>query len=302
MNSNHFTIGVALILGATALLSGDQAANAQHHHGGHHHGGGHYHGGHHHGFGHGHGLGHVHGSGHLHGLTHHHHSGYLQHPYGYYDFYPRGYYLRTYSYFPSRPGDSYAYAVPPQFGYYGGELHSHDHTASDSQRSPGPISRADELAVRLVREANSMCLELHHNYQHNPGFKEIYRRAYEVLSTAKYLHDLEHSGSREKLMQSVAELDASFRNLQQDVATWTAHRHRQIGYGGLQDKFAAVDTTLGALMGELTPRRAAVPDEPVPPSDPAATIGLDEEPNVLPPALNEPTERDRVLPPPPNSF
>ena len=41
----------------------------------------------------------------------------------------------------------------------------------------GGFSRCEDLSGRLESEVNNFCLDLHYNYQHNPGFGESYREA-----------------------------------------------------------------------------------------------------------------------------
>ena len=42
----------------------------------------------------------------------------------------------------------------------------------------GGYAHIDDLSWRLERLANELCLDLHYNYKHNPGFAESYRAAY----------------------------------------------------------------------------------------------------------------------------
>jgi hypothetical protein len=134
---------------------------------------------------------------------------------------------------------------------FGEEDHSHDHTGSNERHVFGGFSHIDDLTMQLSQEANLLCYELHYNYQHNPGFSQTYREAYEILTTAKYLHGLEHSGNREKLRRAATELDQLFHHVESDVESWTAHHHRQVGFGGLGDKLQAVETTLHHLLDDV---------------------------------------------------
>ncbi len=144
------------------------------------------------------------------------------------------------------------YYSAPQTTYYSGETHSHNHAAVQSTSSAfGSYSHIDDLTIQLSREANLLCLELHYNFQHNPGFSQTYREAYEILTTANYLHGLEHSGNRERMRTTAIELDGLFHHVQGDVVAWTAHAHRQVGYGGLEGKLNAVENTLHHLMNDV---------------------------------------------------
>lgn len=60
----------------------------------------------------------------------------------------------------------------------------------------GGYAHVDDLSGRLERLANELCLDLHYNYRHNSGFADVYREAYQVLDTAKYIHAKEHQGDR----------------------------------------------------------------------------------------------------------
>jgi hypothetical protein len=135
----------------------------------------------------------------------------------------------------------------------------------------GAFSHIDELTRQLSREANALCLELHYNHQHNPGFTQTYREAYEIWTTAKYLHGLEHSGNREKLKQTAVELDKLFHHVQGDVVDWTAHHHRQVGFGGLADKLDAVEATLHHLLDDVGVR-SQFPDAPDSENAPVASL------------------------------
>jgi hypothetical protein len=174
-----------------------------------------------------------------------------QHYHGHYHQAP-GHYHRHYDHYDYHPGPTvyypHSHSAPAHYGYEG---HSHDHTGSNYRRVFGAFSHIDELTMQLTREANSLCKELYYNFQHNPGFAQTYREAYEILTTAKYLHGLEHSGNREKIKQAATELDGLFHHVESDVVDWTAHHHRQIGYGGLEYKLRAVESTLHHLMSDV---------------------------------------------------
>ncbi|MGC1275447.1 MAG: hypothetical protein WBC44_17200 [Planctomycetaceae bacterium] len=166
----------------------------------------------------------------------------------------------TPSYYPPRttyvqPQSSYG---RPSYGSaygsgYGG--HSYDHQsggyATGYRGTYGGYSHVDDLAVQLEEQANLMCLEMHYNYQHNPGYRETYREAYEILTTAKYIHGLEHAGNRDRIRQAVLELDPLFHHVQEDVRHWTRHDHRPLGGGSLKIKMVAVEETLHHLMNDV---------------------------------------------------
>jgi hypothetical protein len=115
----------------------------------------------------------------------------------------------------------------------------------------GGYSHVDDLAGRLERQANELCLDLHHNYRHNAGFAETYREAYQILSTAKYIHAKEHQGDRDEVARRLDELDGLLHHVQDDVNGWSRRQRRQIGQSGLQTKLTQVEATLHHLMHDV---------------------------------------------------
>jgi hypothetical protein len=115
----------------------------------------------------------------------------------------------------------------------------------------GGYSHVDDLAGRLQRQANELCLDLHHNYRHNAGFATTYREAYQILSTAKYIHAKEHQGERDEVARRVDELDGLLHHVQDDVKGWSRRHRRQIGRTGVQTKLALVEATLHHLMHDV---------------------------------------------------
>lgn len=190
------------------------------------------------------------------------HGGHYHYQPGHYDYHaptysqPRPIYVQPQPSYvvPSRP----SYVSPPRTSYYSGEGHSHNHAGNHAPAriTYGGFSHIDDLAATLESQANDLCLELHYNYQHNPGFRETYREAYEILTTAKYIHGLEHAGNRDKIRQAVGELDGLFHHVQSDVAGWTGHHHRPVGHGGLTAKLEDVEETLHHLMDDVGVRSA----------------------------------------------
>ena len=158
-------------------------------------------------------------------------------------------------------------SVQAQWGYGYDSHHHHDHYQDyqhdyqhhgpqnhTAYRAPsfGGYSQIDVLADRMQQEANLFCLELHYNYQHNPGYRQTYREAYEILTVAKYIHGLEHSGNREKIRSAIIEMDDLFHHiLRDDIATWTPHHHRRIGIGGLNGKLENLEETMHHLMDDV---------------------------------------------------
>jgi hypothetical protein len=115
----------------------------------------------------------------------------------------------------------------------------------------GGYAHVDDLAARLERLANQLCLELHYNYRHNPGFDHVYREAYQVLATAKYIHAKEHQGDRAEVARRLDEVDGLFHHVQEQVGQWTRRHVRQIGRSGVQAKLNTVEATLHHLMHDV---------------------------------------------------
>jgi hypothetical protein len=140
----------------------------------------------------------------------------------------------------------------------------------------GGYAHVDDLAGRLERQMNQLCLDLHYNYQHNADFAATYREAYQILETAKYIHDKEHQGDRDEVARRLDEVDGLFHHVEADVADWSRRQKRQIGLGGAKAKLEAVEATLHHLMHDVG-------------------VSGDHEPPALPPP-----SREEVAPPPGN--
>lgn len=184
------------------------------------------------------------------------HAGHYHYQPGHHDYHDPSYAQRRSIYTQSRPTyiqPQPSYISPPRTSYYQGEDHSHEHAGNHgpTRITYGGFSHVDDIAATLEAQANDLCLELHYNYQHNPGFRKTYREAYEILTTAKYIHGLDHSGNRDKVRQSVNELDGLIHHVQSDVAGWTGHHHRPVGHGGLAAKLEDVQETLHHLMDDV---------------------------------------------------
>lgn len=140
----------------------------------------------------------------------------------------------------------------------------------------GGYAHVDDLAGRLERIANQLCLDLHYNYRQNPGFKEVYREAYRILETAKYIHAKENQSDKAEVARRVDELDGLFHNLQGEIQGWSRIPNRQIGEGGAQAKMTGVEATLHHLMNDVgvkgshgapEPAQAPASEEVAPPPE-----------------------------------
>jgi hypothetical protein len=108
----------------------------------------------------------------------------------------------------------------------------------------GSFSHVDDLSGRLATMANELCLELHHNYGHNPGFAPIYAEAYQILDAAKYAHSKEHQGDRAGLARTLGGLDPLFHHVQEEMAAWNRDEHKTIGQLTIDDKLQQMEALL----------------------------------------------------------
>lgn len=115
----------------------------------------------------------------------------------------------------------------------------------------GGFSHVDDLASRLETLCNEFCLDLHYNYSHNPGFRETYVEAYEILQVAKFIHSAEHQNDRQAIASRLKGLDELFHHVQDDARGWDRHDHRQIGQLGIITKMDMIETTLHHLMNDV---------------------------------------------------
>jgi len=138
----------------------------------------------------------------------------------------------------------------------------------------GEFSHVDELAAQLERLMNELCLDLHYNYSHNPGFHETYAEAYSLFQTAQFIHASEHNYDRGAIQSRIGGADALMHHIQDDVNGWSRVPHRQIGTLGMVTKLEMIEDTLHHLMQdvgvslttglEIPPPPAIVPVAPAP--------------------------------------
>ncbi|WP_425399227.1 hypothetical protein [Aeoliella sp.] len=272
---NKFPARLFSVVAATTLLLWQTpVAVAQHghgHHGGHGHFGGHIGGGHYGGHDHhgGHGFGHSFGHVDVHIGRHfvvphydrHHHGSYWVDSGAYY------YQPRTYAVTPN----THVVAKPIAIEF-------------------GGFSQVDDLSGRLERLANELCLDLHYNYAHNPGFNETYREAYQILDAAKSMHVKEHQDDREEIARQVQALDPLFHHVQGEVRGWSRKHQKQIGQAGIVTKIDSMEALLHHLMndigvkphdGDATESAPAPQSEEVaPPPPPPAAVNVPPPPTV----------------------
>ncbi len=194
-----------------------------------------------HSHGHGHGHGHSHGNAHNQSHGHGHHSSHIghhfvlphvdrHHHHGTYWVDSGQYYYQPQTYVANPGTHIVAKPIAVEFGSY---------------------SHVDDLAGRLERLANELCLDLHYNYSHNSGFAEAYREAYQILNTAKYIHAREHQSDRQDVARRLAELDPLFHHVSAEVARWSRQDRRQVGQAGLMGKLETIEATMHHLMNDV---------------------------------------------------
>lgn len=130
----------------------------------------------------------------------------------------------------------------------------------------GGFKQCDDLAGRLERELNQLCLELHYNYGHNAGFAHVYREAYGLLQAAKQIHTLEHQGNRDAIRATVSRLDEGFHHVQEEMARFTRQMTRQIGSDDLVEEVSASEAILHHLcyVAGIKPHDAGNQPAPLP--------------------------------------
>jgi hypothetical protein len=143
----------------------------------------------------------------------------------------------------------------------------------------GSYARYQDLSGRLEILANEMLLDLHHNYQHNIGFEETYREAYQILDMAKFIHAADHTRDGAAMRDMLIKLDPLFHHVQNDVKGWSRVHHRQVGNLGIVTKMEMVDSVLHHLMNDVGVSEKDLAQSPSPSTQPS---GVEQAP---PPTL-----------------
>lgn len=127
----------------------------------------------------------------------------------------------------------------------------------------GGYARFEDLSGRLETEVNRLCLDMHYNYQHNPGYAESYREAYSLLESARFVHAKEHQGDRDAIRHHVTQMDQAMHHVLEEIRPWSRQNRRQVAYGGIIEKSSAVEAVLHHLCYDvgIEPHGA---DEPAP--------------------------------------
>ncbi len=115
----------------------------------------------------------------------------------------------------------------------------------------GSFSHVDDLASRFETLSNEFCLNLHHNYSHDPGFRETYREAYQMLQIAKYIHAAEHQLDRRAIQKQLRGVDQLFHHIQEDVRGWSRFHRGQIEHKEIVSQMTRIESTLHHLMNDV---------------------------------------------------
>ena len=111
----------------------------------------------------------------------------------------------------------------------------------------GGHSHVEDLSGRLATEANDLCLDMHYNYQQNPGFAETYREAYSLLDAAKFLYATENQADRDAVRQHVAQMHEQMHHVQGEIQQWSRQHVHQIASGGAIEKASSAEAVLHHL-------------------------------------------------------
>lgn len=160
--------------------------------------------------------------------------------------------------------DQYQYVVPPAQKYGAFYLHDdkryytprHQDDGHHDEQRPVPVEfggfkHHQELAERLDALSNELCLDLHHNYSQNHGFKDIYREAYELRQAAKFIHDSEHREDHKGIQRSATTIDKLFHHVQAEITDWQSQNQRTIGRYSLAAKMEEMEAVIHHLIFDV---------------------------------------------------
>ena len=143
--------------------------------------------------------------------------------------------------------------------------------------SHGGFSQVEDLAARLEMMTNELCLDLHHNYRHNTGFRYTYRDVYDVYQLAKYINSLQKEGSQEEIARRLDGLDRLFHFVRDDVRSWERQHFRRVGDLDANAKIERIEAAIHHLMNDVGVKLAANPVEPPAPENLVDLPPLPEE-------------------------
>lgn len=142
---------------------------------------------------------------------------------------------------------------------------SHDHGSRYRHNS---FVYIDELAIQMQNDASRVCWEMFHHFRAAPGYRVIYREAYEMYTTSRYIHSLAHHGAQmTTVRRTVQGLDGLFHHLEGDfrgLKAWSESRHRHVSTAHLRTAMSRMNQTLHALYDAVGLHDRGAPP-PVPP-------------------------------------
>jgi hypothetical protein len=131
-------------------------------------------------------------------------------------------------------------------------LHHLMHDAGIPAHGDEPVHGDDLASRRLETLVRQVCLDLHHNYSHNPGFARTYAEAYQMLDAAQFVYaaherrDFDHRA----VFARLDEIEATVHHLQDDVRHWTRYPQREVGQGDVAWKLDRIDATVQELRND----------------------------------------------------
>lgn len=157
----------------------------------------------------------------------------------------------------------------------------------------GHCSRMTDLAGRFELLTHEACLDLYHNYSHEPQFQATYGDVYRVFRIARQLHATPDI-PEQALQQQLAEADGLLHHIQNTVTSMSAARRRQVGIYDMNARLEQVEIVLHQLLEnagvtlnsglEEPPAPESLGGAPEPPLAPAEPLAIAPEPPVAPPA------------------
>jgi hypothetical protein len=130
----------------------------------------------------------------------------------------------------------------------------------------GGFRQIEDLSGRLEIEANRWCLDMHHNYRHNPDFAATYREAYNVLLAAKSIHSAEPRTNRAAIRTEIATIEPLFHQVQEKISSWTREERRPVRDGNINNKTEVVESILHHLLYDVgIEQDHSAPEEQAPP-------------------------------------
>jgi hypothetical protein len=132
--------------------------------------------------------------------------------------------------------------------------------------------QVDERAAQIVQTSNSLCWEMHRYHRQQPDYPQAYRTAKDIWSRAGELRDALRAGpvETEVLMQQVAQMNDSFKRLEQSLSKWGDGDRSSVPMNGgpgtrtIVTPGVSVDLPFIGVVG--SPRVAVIDDDDGPPA------------------------------------